>query len=122
MKKPLQKLTRYDDVFQFFLIFSLLPLLLLTLLALAWRQPVWSHAAFVLLLLILGDAGGRLAFLRRKPKVLPCATRLASWPESYAEIDALLTEMEIPYYEHIANKQRQTSKGTADREQAKLTI
>ena len=123
MKKPLQKLTRHDDVFQFFLKRSLLVVLIAATFALVWGQNVRGHADLLLVPLIVCGAGGRLVLLRLKPKTLHFyGTRLQLMPEGYAESDALLTEMEIPYYEHIANKHKQTSERTADRKQAQLTI
>src|SRR5208283_523930 len=100
MKKPLQKLARYDDVFRFFLKCSPLVLLWAAIPALVWGQNIWRDAAALLLLLIVCGTGARLAFLRSRPKVLLCkGAHLKPAHESYAEIDALLTEMEIPYYE-----------------------
>jgi hypothetical protein len=110
MKKPLPKLTWHDDIFHLFLKCSLWALLLIAVSALVWGQRFREGTALLLLVLMVGGAAGYLALLRRKPTVFHRKrAHLAPRRESYAEIDALLTEMEIPHYENRATKPTKTT-------------
>jgi hypothetical protein len=116
MNTLLPKVTRFNPDFLFQI--SLNGFLVAMSLYFIWEQRSWSAAVLLALILIVGGKHCRVARLRRKPKLLsPTKARLEPKTDRYKEIDSLLTEMEIPYYQYRqiqnTNTRRQVEKQTA---------